>query len=79
MSDIFDRASVREDEDRTRALAAQRARGGLHGKTAADSALFCRECAASMLPARRKALPGVQTCVDCQQILEKQRSVYGRQ
>ena len=68
MTDFYDRASDREQELRDDAIAAQRRR------TAADqgtpSAEFCRICEGPIPEARREHVPGVQTCVDCQNDLE---------
>lgn len=71
MTDIYDRATEREEEDRADALAAQERRAGLAGKTIDDSATHCRVCDGPIPEARRLALPGVQTCVDCQEELEQ--------
>ena len=71
MTDISDQASVREDEDRARALAAQRVRGGLSGKRVADSARCCSQCGEAIPEARRYAVLGVKTCIDCQLLKEK--------
>lgn len=38
------------------------------------SALYCDECDRDIPEVRRRALPGVRTCVDCQTLIEfKQR------
>lgn len=71
MTDLFDRATEREEQDRADALAEQARRAGLDGKTVDDSALVCRVCEEPIPEARRCALPGVQTCVDCQADLER--------
>lgn len=71
MTDIYDRATEREEESRADALAAQARRAGLAGKTMHDSARNCRVCDDSIPTARRRALPGVQTCVPCQEELER--------
>lgn len=73
MTDVFDRATEREEADRADALAAQNRRAGLAGKTVNDSAKICRLCEEPIPIKRRRALPGVQTCVDCQ--IELERSV----
>ncbi len=65
-----------EEENRADAMAAQNRRAGLTGKTVADSATECRICDTPIPFERRCALPGVQTCVDCQSDLEK--AVGGR-
>ena len=41
--------------------------------TSGDSALTCVECDCEIPEARRKALPGVQLCVACQEILESEQ------
>jgi phage/conjugal plasmid C-4 type zinc finger TraR family protein len=71
MTDIYDRATEREEEARADALAAQSRRAGLAGKTIHDSARNCRVCDETIPDARRRALPGVQTCVLCQAELEQ--------
>jgi len=69
--DVYDRATEREEQQRDEALQAQARRGGLTGKTLHDSALECRVCEERIPLARRRALPGVQTCVECQGDLER--------
>lgn len=54
MTDFYDRASDREQELRDDAIAAQRR----------------RICEGPIPDARREHVPGVQTCVDCQNDLE---------
>ena len=71
MSDPLDLAAEREAELRADALADQARRSGLAGKTVADSATECRLCDGLIPDARRHALPGVQTCIDCQTDLER--------
>lgn len=71
MTDFFDRASQREEELRADALAAHARRSGYAGKTINDSALTCSVCDGRIANARRRALPGVQTCVACQAELER--------
>lgn len=70
MTDIYDRATQAEENARSDALDKQRRRAGLDGKTPDDSARVCVECEEPIPEARRLALPGVQTCVDCQTLLE---------
>ena len=74
MTDISDRGTAREEELRIEALLEQERRAGLTGKTVADSAILCRVCLDAIPYARRKAFPGVQTCVDCQTELERATS-----
>lgn len=73
MTDVFDRATEIEEATREDALDRQSRRAGLAGKTPDDSALVCCQCEAPIPEARRQALPGVQTCVDCQTLLEATR------
>lgn len=70
MTDIYDRATEREEQNRADALAEQSRRAGFAGKTVADSATHCHLCDEPIPDARRAALPGVQTCFDCQADLE---------
>ena len=44
---------------------------------AGDGALFCDECGEPIPPARRKALPGVRTCVPCQAGRDARRAQGG--
>lgn len=69
--DIADRASAIEEQQRQDALQAQARRAGLDGKTVQDSASHCRACGSLIPVARRRAVPGVQTCVICQGDLER--------
>ena len=71
MTDVFDRATEREEQFRDDALRDQRRRASLSGKTVEDSALLCRVCDEKIPLERRRAIPGVQTCVECQQDLER--------
>lgn len=71
MTDIFDRATEREEELRADALQEQARRAGLSGKTVDDSATLCGVCGERIPARRRRAVPGVQTCVGCQAELER--------
>jgi phage/conjugal plasmid C-4 type zinc finger TraR family protein len=71
MTDPIDRCCEREDEFRADALAEQRRRAGLDGKTAADSSETCNACGEPIPEARRQAVPGVQTCIECQTLIER--------
>lgn len=71
MTDVFDRATLLEEAQRQDALEEQARRAGLRNKTVADSAEYCHICDAPIPQARREAVPGVQTCVDCQAELER--------
>ncbi|PNO71279.1 TraR/DksA family transcriptional regulator [Serratia marcescens] len=44
--------------------------------SALPSAFVCEECDAPIPAERRAAVPGVDTCVSCQQIRETQRHLY---
>jgi phage/conjugal plasmid C-4 type zinc finger TraR family protein len=70
VTDIYDRATIAEENARSDALDKQRRRAGLDGKTSDDSATVCSECEEPIPDARRQAVPGVQTCIDCQSALE---------
>lgn len=72
MTDVFERASDHEAELRADALENQAIHAGLRGKTFNDSALLCRVCDEKIPLARRRALPGVQTCIECQGYLENE-------
>lgn len=69
MSDIADRAAAREQELRDDALAEHARRHGGKRQVAA-SAEDCTVCGEPIPAARQAALPGVQTCVECQAELE---------
>lgn len=69
MTDVFDRAQARELEMRQDALAEQARHAP---QLAGDSALVCVWCEQPIPDARRRALPGVQTCVECQRDIERQ-------
>ena len=69
MSDDVDRAQEREQEMRQDALdkharEAQKA-------AAVDSAEICAMCGETIPDGRRDAMPGVQTCIDCQKDVER--------
>lgn len=69
MSDLFDRAQEREEELRGDALAdlARRA----DGQARLPFRTFCAVCDEPIPPRRIQAVPGVQTCIDCQKDLER--------
>ena len=68
MTDIFDRAQELElaEYEHNQAKA-------IMPKATRPSAKLC-ECGARIPAARRKAVPGVQTCVECQGMNEKKRA-----
>ena len=69
MTDDIDRAQAREEEMRADALADFERR---QAPTADASAEQCKCCGETIPEARRLALPGVQTCVECQRDIEAQ-------
>ena len=71
MADICERGSDRAEELTGDALAVQARRSGLEGKTVDDSATQCCFCEDTIPEERRQAYPGVQTCVDCQEMIEQ--------
>ncbi|NMT65145.1 DksA/TraR family C4-type zinc finger protein [Marinobacter orientalis] len=52
----------------------QRARSQLNQ---GESATECEECGRPIPEARRKAIPGVRLCVECQSAFEKQKTRSG--
>jgi phage/conjugal plasmid C-4 type zinc finger TraR family protein len=65
--------SVQEQIDASVADEVKRARSRMPvGRGAAR----CEECEAEIPEARRKAIPGVRLCVDCQSKLEKGRAAF---
>jgi len=42
-----------------------------------ESAVYCEECDNLIPEARRKAIPGVRLCIQCQSALEKQNTASG--
>ena len=70
MSDWADKAAEREQELRDDALAAHaRQVGQRQGEPSAED---CAVCGEPIPSERRQALPGVQTCIDCQADLERE-------
>ena len=61
--------AVQEQIDDTVADAVQKARARM--PAGRESAEFCEECGEPIPEARRKALPGVQTCVPCQSEIDR--------
>lgn len=75
MTDVFDRAQEREAEMRDDALAEQARRSHIHDTR--PSATVC-ECGNAIPEGRRRAIPGVQFCVECQTDIERRgRSDWG--
>lgn len=61
----FEMAEKRAEDERQAAIDSRVRYQGV-------SAHFCEDCDGTIPDARRVALPGVQTCVDCQGIREVQ-------
>lgn len=66
--------AVQEEIDAGVADAVKRARSRI-GK--GESLTHCDMCGETIPEARRKALPGVRLCIDCQSELEKSESAGG--
>lgn len=75
MTDVFDRAQEREEEMRSDALAERERRA--HGHAPCVSAMTCLHCDTPIPEDRRLAVPGVQTCIECQRDIER-RSAFDR-
>jgi phage/conjugal plasmid C-4 type zinc finger TraR family protein len=72
--DVIDRAQAHEEELRSDALAAHARKTAVARK----SALRCTNpsCDVRIPAARRNAVPGVQLCIECQELKEKTRGGY---
>lgn len=73
MTDVCDRAAEREAQHRSDALAAHKRCMATTGRMTEGAPGYCRVCGEMIPMARRGAIPGVATCVDCQQMLESAR------
>lgn len=67
-ADPSDRATQREQELLADALEKHKRN---HSATGKKSALRCIECGVRIPAERRKAVPGVETCVDCKELQEQ--------
>lgn len=76
MADLFDQAQVLEELERSRSI--ERARSPAVPATAAGSTPTVCECGAEIPPARRRALPGVRTCVYCAAEAERVHKLFAR-
>lgn len=75
MTDIYDQATEAEEQYRAQALADQAARmPAPAGDWREASAKWCEApgCGARIPDERRRAVPGVKFCVECQVMNEKQ-------
>lgn len=71
-SDVIDQACDREEELRGDALRDHMRRMETwRGKTVSDSAECCQVCGDEIAQGRREAWPGVQTCIACQEELDR--------
>ncbi|APE54395.1 TPA: TraR/DksA family transcriptional regulator [Escherichia coli] len=70
MADAMDFAQQREQEDRERHISNAR------NKKTGISRLHCIDCDLPIPSARRRAIPGVQCCVTCQEIAELKGKHY---
>ncbi|WP_163334689.1 TraR/DksA family transcriptional regulator [Enterobacter hormaechei] len=70
--DIIDTAAEIEELQRNAALSAHRVNRN------AVSAEHCAECGEDIPPPRRAAVPGCQTCADCQSLIELKCRQNGR-
>ena len=66
--------AVQDQIDDTVKDAVANARAGLQ---AGDGADYCDECGERISPQRRKALPGARTCVECQNVRDRNRRSAG--
>ena len=66
--------AVQEQIDATVKEAIERARANL---PRGSSRKRCQECDARIAEARRKALPGVQFCISCQESLDQSQAGIG--
>lgn len=75
MPDDFDRAAERELQIRDDALRQQGLRAGLGDASdwnrLSSAHCLAGHCGTEIPEARRKALPGVKYCIECQQMLER--------
>ncbi|WP_337083848.1 TraR/DksA family transcriptional regulator [Enterobacter kobei] len=71
MADIIDTAAEIEELQRNAALSAHRL------NRSAVSAEHCEECGEGIPAQRRAAVPGCQTCADCQGVIELRKKQRG--
>ncbi|MEH3613586.1 TraR/DksA family transcriptional regulator [Enterobacter roggenkampii] len=70
MADAMDLVQQRVEEERQRHISAART------KTSGVSRVLCIECEAPIPSTRRRAIPGVQFCITCQEIAELKGKHY---
>lgn len=71
MTDFADQGKQAQDETIDRALANRKVYRG-------ESATECEECGEPIPERRRRAVPGVRLCIDCQRDAEHRRGVTWR-
>lgn len=71
MTEIIDQASALEEMMREQAIAAHRLNRN------AVSAEHCAECGEDIPAPRRSAVPGCQTCAECQGVIELKKKQRG--
>lgn len=76
MTDALDEAQAVEERERDASIAL--ARAPVMQRRAMPAAEDCRHCDDPIDEARREALPGVQTCVECQASRERLRKLFGK-
>ena len=77
MTDIYDRATQAEEQYRADALAEQLAKGQAPvGDWRKLSAKWCQRggCGERIPDKRRRAVPGVRFCVECQSVIEQKKA-----
>ncbi|MFV9373442.1 TraR/DksA family transcriptional regulator [Citrobacter portucalensis] len=70
MADSMDLVQQRVEEERQRHIHTAR------NRTPGVSRVLCIDCDIPIPPARRRAIPGVQCCVTCQEIAELKGKHY---
>lgn len=70
MPDLLDAVQARVDDFREDAIRQALAAGT---PAAAESATHCAECGEEIPEARRQAVPGVSTCIECRSKMERRR------
>lgn len=73
MADFADRASIAAEQHLKASLAAIAPSGDGIGEV-----FFCVECGDEIPEGRRKARPGVTTCIACQELIEGAEDSYGK-
>lgn len=79
MTDIFDRASALEQQERDASIARRKEIAATHDAPfEIEGVRVCLDCCEPIAKKRLKALPTAARCVDCQEIHERRlRGVHG--